>query len=384
MLTFFKIERNAALLLLLAAAFGLALANSSWAHEFNVLRETLLGPAEISLNLSLHEWLGEGLMTAFFLLIGLELKREITAGALQKPISLLIPGLAALFGAVVPALIFIFMVSGSAASGWPIPMATDVTFALAVFAVFGSAMPSTSRAFLLSFAVIDDLIAILVIAIFLSRGFDLADLALSVLCMGLFAWMLRNSSLLLRAGATLPALLAWYFMLQSGVSPLIVGVALGLLVPAQAVEKLEKALHPWVSLVILPIFALFAAGVSLSQGSLAGDAGAAGATGALMLGSAVSVAILLRPLGKVAGITFGALLGRKLAARGSGNSFEDISTGDYLRLSVLGGIGFTLAILIANSVYGVATPLANESIVATLIAMVVSIVFGALALASRR
>ncbi len=375
MLTFFKIERNAALLLLLAAAFGLALANSSWAQEFNVLRETLLGPAEISLNLSLHEWLGEGLMTAFFLLIGLELKREITAGALQKPISLLIPGLAALFGAVVPALIFIFMVSGSAASGWPIPMATDVTFALAVFAVFGSAMPSTSRAFLLSFAVIDDLIAILVIAIFLSRGFDLADLTLSVLCMGLFAWMLRKSSLLLRAGAILPALLAWYFMLQSGVSPLIVGVALGLLVPANAVERLEKTLHPWVSLAILPIFALFAAGVSLSGG---------GAAGALVLGSAVSVAILLRPLGKVAGITFGALLGRRLAARGSGNSFEDISTGDYLRLSVLGGIGFTLAILIANSVYGVATPLANEAIVATLIAMVVSVVFGALALASRR
>jgi len=381
MLTFFKIERNAALLLLLAATFGLALANSSWAHEFNVLRETLLGPAEISLNLSLHEWLGEGLMTAFFLLIGLELKREITAGALQKPISWLIPGLAALFGAVVPALIFVFMVSGSAASGWPIPMATDVTFALAVFAVFGRAMPPTSRVFLLSFAVIDDLIAILVIAIFLSRGVGLIELALSVLCLGLFAWMLRNSNPLTRAAATLPALLAWYFMLQSGVSPLIVGIAAGLLVPANAVEGLEKTLHPWVSLAILPIFALFAAGVSLSGGGAAGDAGAAGA---LVLGSAVSVAILLRPLGKVVGITLGALLGMQLAARGNGNSFEGMLAGDYLRVSVLGGIGFTVALLIANSVYGVGTPLANEAIVATLVAMVVSMVLGALALASRR
>jgi NhaA family Na+:H+ antiporter len=378
MLTFFKIERNAALLLLLAAAAGLVLANSAWAHEFNVLRETLLGPAEISLNLPLHEWLGEGLMTAFFLLIGLELKREVTAGALQKPISWLIPGLAALFGAIAPALIFVFMVCGSAASGWPIPMATDVTFALAVFAVFGRAMPPTSRVFLLSFAVIDDLIAILVIAIFLSRGVGLVELALSVLCLGLFAWMLRNSNPLTRAAATLPALLAWYFMLQSGVSPLIVGIAAGLLVPANAVERLEKTLHPWVSLAILPIFALFAAGVSLSGG------GAAGAADALVLGSAVSVAILVRPLGKVVGITLGALLGRQLAARRNGNSFEGMLAGDYLRVSVLGGIGFTVALLIANSIYGVGTPLANEAIVATLVAMVVSMALGALALASRR
>jgi len=376
MLKFFKIERNAAILLLAAAVLGLLLANSPWAHEFNVLRETLVGPPQISLNLPLHEWLGEGLMTAFFLLIGLELKREISSGALHKPSSWLIPGFAALFGAIVPALIFVFLVSGDGATGWPIPMATDVTFALAVFAVFGSRMPSSARVFLLSFAVIDDLIAIVVIAIFLSRGVGLAELGLSTLCVAIFAWMLRHKTIFIRASATLPALLAWYFMLQSGVSPLISGVAMGLLVPAKRLAKLEHALHPWVSLAILPVFALFAAGVSLS-----GD----GATGVIAIGSAVSVAIMLRPLGKVVGITLGALLGRRLAARpGVGASFEGMLTGDYLRVSVLGGIGFTVAILIANSVYGVTTPLATEAIVATFVAMVASMGLGAWALVSRR
>ena len=370
MLSFFKIERNAALLLLIAAVIGLALANSPWASGFNVLRETSLAVPFTDLNLTVTHWLGEGLMTGFFLLIGLELKREATIGALKKPSAILVPGFAALFGAIVPALVFVALVGGKAGSGWPIPMATDVTFALAVFAVFGRNMPRSARAFLLSFAVIDDLIAILVIAIFLTANLNLGSLMLAAVCLAAFDLVLRSQTAWIRLISVVPAVLAWYFTLQSGVSPLVTGVILGLLVPTGLIEKLEEALHPWVSLVILPLFALVAAGVSLG-----------GTATPFVIGSALSIAILLRPIGKIIGITAGALLGRALA---KGESFTGMRAGDYLRISVLGGIGFTVALLVANSVFGASSSLATTAIVATLIAMVVSMAAGAWALASRK
>lgn len=370
MLSFFKIERNAALLLLIAAVIGLALANSPWASEFNVLRETSLAVPFTDLNLTVTDWLGEGLMTGFFLLIGLELKREATTGALKKPSAILVPGFAALFGAVVPALVFVFMVNGEAGSGWPIPMATDVTFALAVFAVFGRNMPRSSRAFLLSLAVIDDLISILVIAIFLTTNLNLGSLLLAAVCLAAFALVLRSQAAWIRLISAVFVLLAWYFTFESGVSPLVTGVILGLLVPTGLIEKLEKKLHPWVSLLILPLFALVAAGVTLG-----------GSAGTFAIGSALSIAILIRPIGKIIGITAGGLLGRALAR---GESFTGMQTSDYLRISVLGGIGFTVALLVANSVFGASSSLATTSTVATLIAMVVSMVAGAWALASRR
>ena len=370
MLSFFKIERNAALLLLIAAVIGLALANSPWASVFNVLRETALAVPFTDLNLTVTNWLGEGLMTGFFLLIGLELKREATIGALKKPSAILVPGFAAIFGAIVPALVFVALVGGQAGSGWPIPMATDVTFALAVFAVFGRNMPRSARAFLLSFAVIDDLIAILVIAIFLTANLNLGSLMLAAVCLAAFALVLRSQTAWIRLISVVPAVLAWYCTLQSGVSPLVTGVILGLLVPTGLIEKLEEALHPWVSLVILPLFALVAAGVSLG-----------GTATPFVIGSALSIAILLRPIGKIIGITAGALLGRALAR---GESFTGMRAGDYLRISVLGGIGFTVALLVANSVFGASSSLATTAIVATLIAMVVSMAAGAWALASRK
>ena len=375
MLSFFKIERNAAMLLLVAAVAGLSLANSPWSSAFNVLRETSITVPFVDLHLSVSEWLGEGLMTGFFLLIGLELKREATVGALKKPSAILVPGLAALLGAVVPTIAFILLVTGPAAAGWPIPMATDVTFALAVFAVFGRNMPRSSRAFLLTFAVIDDLIAILVIAIFLTAHLDFPSLLLAGACLAAFALVLRSQTAWIRLISVVPGILAWYFTLESGVSPLVTGVILGLLVPAVRIEKLEEALHPWVSLAVLPLFALFAAGVNLGAGATAGG------SAPFVIGSALSIAILLRPIGKIVGITAGALLGKALAR---GESFTGMRTSDYLRISVLGGIGFTVALLVANSVFGESTSLATTAIVATLIAMIISMAVGAWALASRK
>ncbi|MEY4453326.1 MAG: hypothetical protein RIT51_1004 [Actinomycetota bacterium] len=363
MVNFFRVERNAALLLLVAAIAGLITANSPLASAFDVLRETKLGFEAVHLDLSIVNWLGEFFIAGFFLLIGLELKREFTTGAFKNRSALTIPGLAALFGAVVPAFIFFLLVSGPQAAGWPIPMATDVTFALAVFAVFGSAFSKSARVFLLSFAVIDDVIAIVVIALFLGSGLDVVWLLPATASFALFAYAARKNPIL----AAILGLAAWYFTYRLGIQPAVAGVVLGLLVPFDRVEKLEHRIHPWVSVLILPVFAFFAAGVSISGG--------------LVIGSAVTIAILLRPVGKVIGINLGVVLGKLLVR---GEAFTDLRPTDYLRLSILGGIGFTVALLIGSSVYAKDAATLTESTIATLAALAISAVLGAIALSTRK
>lgn len=363
MISFFRVERNAALLLLAAAIAGLITANSPLASAFDVLRETKLGFEVIHLNLSVVNWLGEFFIAGFFLLIGLELKREFTTGAFKNRSALTIPGLAALFGAVVPAVIFFFLVSGPQAAGWPIPMATDVTFALAVFSIFGSAFPKSARVFLLSFAVIDDVIAIVVIALFLGSGLDVVWLLPAAASFALFTYAARKNPIL----AAILGLAAWYFTYRLGIQPAVAGVVLGLLVPFNLVEKLEHRIHPWVTVLILPVFAFFAAGVSISGG--------------LMTGSAVTIAILLRPVGKVIGINLGVVLGKLLVR---GDAFSDLRPTDYLRVSMLGGIGFTVALLIGSSVYAKDAATLTESTIATLAALAISAIIGAIALSTRK
>jgi NhaA family Na+:H+ antiporter len=363
MLQFFKVERNAALLLLISAIAGLVVANSPLAQGFTVLREITIGLESLHLNLSVVNWLGEFFIAGFFLLIGLELKREFKVGAFKNRSALAIPGLAALLGAVVPALIFIILVSGSAAAGWPIPMATDVTFALAVYSIFGAAFPKSARVFLLSFAVIDDVIAIVVIALFLGSGLDLVWALPAAASLALFAWAAKKNAWI----AVVLGLLAWYFTYRLGVQPAVTGVILGLLVPMNRVETLEHRIHPWVTVLVLPVFAFFASGVSISGG--------------LMLGSALTIAILLRPVGKVIGINLGVVLGKILVR---GDAFTDLKPSDYVRVSLLGGIGFTVALLIGSSVYAKDAAAFTESTIATLAALAISAVLGAVALATRK
>lgn len=369
MLKFLKVERNAAALLLLFATLGLVLSNTAAAPFIDNLAHAPLEIEALGIDLYLSAWLGEFFMGGFFLLIGLELKRELHTGAFRDRRALTIPTLAALFGALVPAAIFLILVPGNtdAAAGWPIPMATDVTFALAIFAVFAKAMPPSARTFLLSFAVIDDIIAIIVIAVFLGTGFNPTFLLAAAFSSVAFWLVSRGTGKLAIALAVLIALVAWYFMLQSGVQPAVIGVVLGLLVPVAKLEKLEHAIHPWVSLVVLPIFAFFAAGVSL-QGGVA-------------LASAMTVALLLRPVGKVLGITLGVAMAKRLV---KDSGFKEMTWGDFVRVSTLGGIGFTVALLISGSVFEKQPELANQATIATLIAMVASMIIGAIALSTKK
>jgi NhaA family Na+:H+ antiporter len=268
---------------------------------------------------------------------------------------------------MVPAVVFFALVGTNqdASGGWPIPMATDVTFALAIFTVFAKSMPESARTFLLSFAVIDDLIAIAVIAIFLGSGFNFAYLVATIFTIWVFAYVSRLRGPLGFVASVLVAIAAWSFTERAGISAVVVGVALGLVTSPSRVEAIEKRLHPWVSLAVLPLFAFFATGVSLAGG--------------LAVTSALTVAILLRPLGKIVGINGGAIVVRSLMKN---SGFDDLRPAQIARISTLGGIGFTVALLISNQIFGAGSVLANQAIVATLAAMVISMVLGAIALAS--
>jgi NhaA family Na+:H+ antiporter len=222
------------------------------------------------------------------------------------------------------------------------------------------------------------LIAILVIALFLGGGLKIEWMLAALVSVGLFALitsqnpkdrrleLTRVLRVLYPLLAVVLALAAWYFTHESGVAPAVIGVVLGLAIPGSKVEGLGERLHPWVSIGILPIFAFFASAVSLSAG--------------LALTSAMTIAILLRPLGKMIGINIGVVAAKLLF---KSESFKELGWGDYLRLSILGGIGFTVALLIDGSVFGTGTALGNEAVVATLAAMVLSMVLGAIALATK-
>jgi NhaA family Na+:H+ antiporter len=382
---FLTVERNAAIVLLLSAIAGLLAYNVGFSGAIDAARDTHFSVAGIGLDLNVDQWLGEFFIAFFFLLVGLELKREFVSGVFKNRSAIAIPAFAATFGAIVPAIIYFAMTNGitvdgqSVSAGWALPMATDVTFAVAVFAVFGSAYGKSARTFLLSFAVIDDVIAILVIAIFLGGGLKIEWMLAALASVGLFALVTAQGTKAGRAArigairfvypllAVVLALAAWYFTHESGIAPAVMGVVLGLAVPASKLESLAHRLQPWVMLGILPVFAFFASSVSLGAG--------------LAVTSAMTIAILLRPIGKMIGINLGVVTAKALV---KSDSFSDLRTSDYVRLSILGGIGFTVALLIAGSVFGTGTPLANEAVVATLAAMVLSMVLGAIVLATKR
>lgn len=297
MLNFIRTERNAALVIVLAGVAGLTLANlvSGFAESM----ESVHHFAELALAL-------------FFFVIGLELKEELTQGVFVKRKNLLVPAFAALVGALVPAGIYylVTMSDPVASQGWAIPMATDITFALAVFSIFGSRMPKGSKQFLLAFAIIDDLLAILVIAIFLR-----SDVLTAVIVTG--------------------------------------SALVGLLVPAKFIHKLITLLVPLINLVVLPLYAFSTLAIHLETSFV------------VAITSLVGVGVLLRVVGKSLGITFGAWLGSKLAK-------ESLGIGNYFRLSVLGGIGFTVAFFVNDIVFADNDEFHTQAILASIVAAIVS------------
>jgi NhaA family Na+:H+ antiporter len=340
-----RTETVGGVLLLVAAIAALVWANLPGIREsYESFSHFHLGPSALGLDLSIEHWASEGLLAIFFFVAGIELKRELVAGDLKDPKAAALPVVAAVCGMVAPALVYLLVsgVGGGSLAGWAVPTATDIAFALAVLAVIGTSLPSALRAFLLTLAVVDDLLAIVVIAIFFSSRLNFAALGGAVAGLVVF-W------LLLRKGVRgwwvyVPlGLVVWALMYNSGVHATIAGVAMGLMLRCSRREgeeqspgeRIEHQVRPLSAGLAVPLFALFAAGVPVAGGDLA--------------------AVFTRPetlgvtLGLVVGKTLGIFGGTWLTVRFTRASLsDDLAWADVFALATLAGIGFTVSLLIGE------------------------------------
>lgn len=366
-------ETTGGILLLIGTALALIWVNSPLRSVYEGLRDLHVGPAGLHLDLSLHAWAADGLLAVFFFVVGVELKREIVTGELRKPTTAVVPILAAVGGMIVPAAIFLTVNLASAGGdphGWAVPTATDIAFAVAVLAVVGRGLPSALRAFLLTLAVVDDLLAIIVIAAFYTETVSFAWLAAALVAVAAFG-------LLLRRGVRSPWLLlplavtAWAFMFASGIHATIAGVLLGLVVPALAkrgervslAEHYEHRLRPVSAGFAVPVFALLSAGVAISGGSV---------LRAVTDPAAIAVALAL-----VVGKPLGIVGATAIVSRLSGNGLaKGLSWWDVIGVGALGGIGFTVSLLVTELAFGSATLRTDNVKVAILAASAVAAAVG--------
>ncbi|MGW0179151.1 Na+/H+ antiporter NhaA [Nocardia sp. NPDC003345] len=347
-----RTETAGGALLIIAAAIGLTWANTPWSSAYEALRDFQLGPTGLHLNLSLETWAADGLLAVFFFVVGLELKREFVAGDLRDPRRAALPVVAAVGGMVGPALIFLAfnLGNGDAAKGWAIPTATDIAFALAVLAVVSSHLPTALRTFLLTLAVVDDLLAVTVIAIFYTDELHLPYLGLAVLPLAAFALAVQRR---IRSPWVLVPLASatWWLVHESGVHATVAGVLLGFTVPVLTTrsgagdpstqdpglaEWFEHRIRPITAGFAVPVFAFFAAGVTI--GGLDG-----------MVDSLTDRVTLGIVVGLVAGKAFGILLTTFLTAKLTRAELDsDLSWIDVTGVALLGGIGFTVSLLIGE------------------------------------
>ncbi|MDI1288585.1 MAG: Na+/H+ antiporter NhaA [bacterium] len=373
-------ETVGGVLLLVAAAIALVWANSPWGDSYAALVDAQVGPVSLHLNLPLGVWAADGLLAVFFFVVGLELKHELVLGSLSKVSQAVVPVAAALGGMVVPALIFVVvnstMADGSTV-GWGIPMATDIAFALAVLAVVGKRLPVALRAFLLTLAVVDDLGAITVIAIFYSDHFSSLWFLGALATFAVYAWAQRQRIRSPFLYVTL-VLVGWYCMHESGVHATIAGVVFGFLTRVRVdageakspADRLSHRIHPLSAGICVPLFAFFAAGVDFRSIGL-GES----------LATPVAIGIIV---GLVVGKPIGVFCAAWLTARFTRASLNpDISWRDVAALGVLAGIGFTVALLITELAYDDDTGRLESAKVAVLTASVIAAALAALAIRLR-
>ncbi|MBO1771042.1 Na+/H+ antiporter NhaA [Agrococcus sp. TF02-05] len=342
-----RLETTSGVLLLVAAAAALVWANSPWRESYASLMELRVGPAALHLDLSVAAWAADGLLAVFFYVVGVELKHEIVAGSLRDPKRAAVPVLAAIGGMALPAAVYVGIVLAAgdpaALSGWAIPAATDIAFALAVLAIFGRGLPVGLRTFLLTLAVVDDLLAIVVIAVFYTAAVQLFALLGAALAVTAFALLVRSRFdspwVLIPIG-----LVAWWLMHESGVHATIAGVLLGATVPAERLygerdprtHQHEAAVRPWSTAIALPVFAFCSAGVSIAGG---GGIAELAAQPVLL---AVAAGLVVGKLLGVLGVT--ALVTRVTPLRLP----DGIGIRDLLPVALLTGIGFTVSLLITE------------------------------------
>ena len=340
---FFQLEAASGLLLIAAAVLALLISNSPFAHFYSSLLDVPVAVQVGALNIAkpLLLWINDGLMAIFFLLVGLELKRELVEGHLSSVRQAVLPAIAALGGLVAPALVYAWFnrADPAALRGWAIPVATDIAFALGVLSLFGSRVPTSLKALLLSLAIFDDLGAIIVIALFYTDALSMPSLlAASVLVATLFA--------LNRAGVTRPAayvltgIALWIAVLGSGVHATLAGVVLAMFIPLRGTaapstaSRMEHNLHPWVAFGVLPLFAFANAGVPLQGYSM----------GSLLESVPLGIALGLF-VGKQAGVMGFIWLGVRLRLAALP---ADLRWSQLYGMALLTGIGFTMSLFVAS------------------------------------
>ncbi|WP_159634970.1 Na+/H+ antiporter NhaA [Sphingobacterium composti Ten et al. 2007 non Yoo et al. 2007] len=338
---FFKSSNAGGILLFICVIISMIIANTPAALALQNLLDFKIGfeNESIHLNYSILLWINDGLMAIFFLLVGLEIKREIVEGELSSPKKASLPILCAVGGAVVPAIIYLSLNAGQeTSSGWGIPMATDIAFALAVINLLGNRIPASLKIFLAALAIVDDLIAILVIALFYSSGIDVTYLGYAVAALTILIIMNRmnvqNPYLYL-----IPGVFIWYFVHHSGIHATIAGVLVAMTIPTNdtdiesPLERLEHALVKPVNFFIIPLFAFANTNITLESEMIAG------LTSSLGLG--ITLGLLL---GKPIGILLTSFICKslKISSLPEGANWLHI-----LGVALLAGIGFTMSIFIA-------------------------------------
>lgn len=366
---FIESETAGGIVLMLSAAVALVIANSALAGRYQAAAHHEVG------GLSMVEWINDALMAVFFLLVGLEIKREMLHGQLRTWSDRALPGLAALGGMIVPAAIFaIINVGQPSLRGWAIPAATDIAFALGVIALLGKAVPVSLKVFLTALAVLDDLGAVLIIGVFYTADIALPMLAGAALTFAALVALNRFGVRSLLPYLVLGAAL-WVFVFRSGVHATVAGVLLAMTIPADAekgadrtrsapLTRLERALDPWVAFVILPIFGFANAGVSLSQ------AGWAAAASPITLGVAFGL-LLGKQTGVLASIWLALRLG--LATRPAGARWVHL-----YGMAVLCGVGFTMSLFIGLLAFARSPIAQDETKIGVLAGSLLSAAAGAL------
>ncbi|MFB7249168.1 Na+/H+ antiporter NhaA [Microbacterium sp. NPDC056234] len=386
-------ETVGGILLVAFAAIALIWANSPWADSYFAIRDFEIGYEPWHLKLSLGAWAADGLLAIFFFLVGLELKREFVAGDLRSPSTAIVPIVAAIGGVAVPALLYVSVVgvSTTEAHGWAIPTATDIAFAVAVLAIIGSHLPSALRIFLLTLAVVDDLIAIGIIAIFYTESIDLVPLLLALVTIAVYGVIAQTSRRLFHAKPAaawlilLPiGFIAWALMHASGIHATIAGVLLGFTIPVLhkkahraedagpgLAEIFEHRFRPLSAGFAVPVFAFFSAGVAIG--------GPEGFASALSDPVLIGVVIGL-VLGKPIGITAATWLITRIRRINLDPSLRWI---DIAGVGVLAGIGFTVSLLIVELSFGEGSAHYDHGKVAVLSASVLAAVLAAIVLGLR-
>ena len=368
------------MLLLAAAGTALVWANSPWSDTYHTVSEFAFGPESLHLRLSVSAWAADGLLAIFFFVVGLELKREFVAGDLRDPRRAALPIAAAIGGMIVPAAIYIAINLAAGRpedlDGWAVPIATDIAFALAVLAVLSTHLPTALRTFLLTLAVVDDLLAITIIAVFYTDHLSPVPLVLAVIPIGLFGLAVQRG--IHQWWVLVPlAIVAWALVHASGVHATVAGVVLGFTVPVlgrhghPTAELFEHTLRPVSAGFAVPIFAFFAAGVTVGGWSGLGDSLLHPVTDGVIAGLVI---------GKPAGVFVTAFL---LAKFTHAALDDDLAWRDVLGVSLLAGIGFTVSLLIGELAFGYGTPAADDVKIGVLVGSVVAGVLASLVLFSR-